>query len=187
MKDRLWIRAVLFATPATKGELASEEREALLADLEQLYSSGQLPTLETEGSFELVKELTGWRIFENWASSVPVRFSDEVEHDLPWAFEPVQETVLAKPGETLRTNYRARSLSDQAVTAKARHIDRPKEFLDSLQIIQCFCFIQQTLKPGEQVEMPVIFRIAPDVPTGVNGFCVHYEFYPIESFPSESP
>jgi cytochrome c oxidase assembly protein subunit 11 len=97
----------------------------------------------------------------------------------------LREVVLAKPGETLQTVYRAKNLSDQPVVAKARHVDRPEEYLAFLSIVQCFCFIQQTLQPGEEAELPLVFRVEWDVPLEVRDFYVHYEFYPIESFPEE--
>lgn len=179
------VREILFARPQSGNELPEAEREALLAKLDQLHENGQIATFEGEQTFELVKEEAGWRIQENWAASVRVHFSGEVKEGLLWEFEPLQEVVLAKPGETLQTTYRAKNLSDQPVVALARHLDRPEEYLDYLNIIQCFCFIQQTLRAGEEVKLPLAFRVEWDVPDEVRDFYVHYEFYPIESFPDE--
>jgi cytochrome c oxidase assembly protein subunit 11 len=70
------------------------------------------------------------------------------------------------------------------VTAKARHQDEPKGLADKyLEIVQCFCFIQQTLAPGEEKELPVVFRVRWDVSKEVREFRVNYEFYPIDKFP----
>lgn len=181
------VRDILFARSSPSGsEFTEAERSELLAKLDHLQRTGQIPTFEGEETFELVKETNGWRIIENWAASVRVHFSGQVMDGLAWEFEPIQETVLAKPGETLQAIYRARNLSDQPVTAKARHLDRPAEVTEFLNIIQCFCFIQQTLQPGEEVKLPLVFRVAWDVPTDVTDFYVHYEFYPLESFPEDS-
>ena len=179
------VREILFATPPGQDELPEAERDNLLEKLDQLRQSGQIPTFEGEQTFELVKEENGWRILENWAEAVRVHFSSEVKDGLSWEFEPVQGVILAKPGETLQTAYRVKNLSDQPVTAKARHIDRPETYLDFLNIVQCFCFIQRTLRPGEEAELPVVFRVEWDVPQEVREFYVHYEFYPLESFPEE--
>lgn len=175
----------LLAASGRGSDLTESEGRDLLTELDQLHESGQLATLEGEQTFTLVQEAGRWRIFENWAEAIRVHFSGEVMDDLAWEFKPVQETVLAKPGESLQTVYWAKNVSDQPITAKARHIDRPEEHLDSLAIIQCFCFIQHTLQPGEESELPLVFRVAWDVPSDVKDFYVHYEFYPIESFPEE--
>lgn len=183
------VKEILFPNPAPRvsegDELSESERSALLEKLDRLHKNGQIPTFEGEQTFELKQEQGRWRIVENWAEAVRVHFSAEVKDGLPWEFEPVQEVVLAKPGETLQTAYRAKNMTEQFVTAKARHIDSPEEYVDFLEIIQCFCFIQQTLKPGEEAEMPLVFRVEWDVPNEVKDFYVHYEYYPIESFPEE--
>lgn len=183
------LQAILFPNAGSAisedDELSETERRALLDELDRLHESGQIPSFEGEQTFELVQEQGGWRILENWAEAVRVHFSAEVKDGLSWEFEPVQNVVLVKPGETLQAVYRARNLSDEFVTAKARHIDSPEEYVDFLEVIQCFCFIQQTLKPGEEVEMPLVFRVEWDVPNDVKDFYIHYEYYPIDSFPDE--
>lgn len=179
------VREILFALSSGEGKLPEGERYNLLQKLDWLHKSDQIPTFEGEQAFELVKEEEGWRILENWAEAVRVHFSAEVKDDLPWEFEPLQDVVLAEPGETLQTVYRAKNLSGQPVTAKARHLDQPEEYIDYLNIIQCFCFVQQALQPGEETKLPLAFRVEWDIPGEVKDFYVHYEFYPIESFPEE--
>jgi len=179
------VKEILSAPSQSSEVLSDAERSTLLKRLDDLHDNGQIPTIEGEQSFELVKEETGWRIFENWAEGVQVHFSGEVKDGLPWEFEPLQDVVIAKPGETLQTVYRVKNLADQTVIAKARHMDKPEEYLEFLDIIQCFCFLQQTLRPGEEAELPLVFRVEWDVPEEVSDFYVHYELYPIDSFPEE--
>jgi len=179
------VRAILFLPPQAGSELSEAERQNLLTKLDRLHHDGQIPSLTGEETFELVKEPEGWRILENWAEAVRVHFSGEVKDGLPWEFEPLQEVVLAEPGETLQTVYRVKNLSDRLVTAKARHLDEPEAYRDYLNIVQCFCFIQQSLRPGEEAELPLIFRVEWNIPAEVRDFYVHYEFYPVESFPEE--
>jgi len=90
--------------------------------------------------------------------------------------------VRAVPGETLRTSYRVKNLTDREITGKARHIIVPpaESYLD---IVQCFCFLQQTLEPGEEELLPVIFRVDYEVPDDVQQMKVRYEFYPADKFP----
>ncbi|MFQ5802991.1 MAG: cytochrome c oxidase assembly protein [Candidatus Methylomirabilales bacterium] len=183
------IRALLFDFDAERlSGLTERDLQRLGKELEGMWRRGDLPMIDGQEAWELVKGPEGWRVFLNWAGAVRVQFEAEVKDGLPWKFWPVQEAVLAKPGETLQAVYRAKNLSDKPVTAKAMHIDGPKEIADTyLQIIQCFCFIQQTLDPGEEKEFPLVFRIHWDAPDTVKALSVRYEFYPIESFPRQGP
>ena len=101
--------------------------------------TGTLPMIRGTEEWELIEEPQGWRIFLNWAGAVRVFFHAEVKAGLPWKFWPVQDVVLARPGETLQAFYRAKNLSRRSITAKARHLDEPKGLAaKSLEIIQCF-------------------------------------------------
>ncbi|MFQ5881749.1 MAG: cytochrome c oxidase assembly protein [Candidatus Methylomirabilales bacterium] len=174
--------------PDPLARLSDTQLGDLIARLDAMHRAGELPMIEGEEHWQLIKEPHGWHMLLNWAGAVRVRFEAEVKDNLPWKFWPAQEVVLAKPGETLQAVYRARNLSDKPVTAKAIHIDQPKDLADKyLEIIQCFCFIQQTLDPGEEKEFPLLFRIRWDAPETAKTFAVRYEFYPIESFPGQGP
>ena len=159
--------------PDVLNRLTPEKRRNILTSLEEMGRTGRLPTIKGEESLELLREDGRWAIFENWGEAVKVFFHAEVKEGLPWAFEPLQEMVLAPPGETLHASYRARNFSDRAVTGKARHVDTPKEAAEEhLSIIQCFCFLQETLKPGQEKELPLVFRVGWDVPRETREFRV---------------
>ena len=89
------------------------------------------------------------------------------------------------PGETLQTFYRVKNLSDREITGKAKHILDPPEETSYLEVVFCFCFLQQTLDPGEEQELPVVFRLNYEVPDSIRQMRVRYEFYPIEKFPEK--
>ena len=171
--------------PERLSRLPRDTQRAIIEKLENLWRQGELPVLEGEENWDLVTDHAGWRVFLNWAGGIRVLFEARVKDGLPWKFWPVQNVVLAKPGETLQAVYRAKNLSDKPVTAKAIHIDEPKDLASKyLQVVQCFCFIQQTLDPGEEIQLPLVFRLDWDVPDEVKEFQITYEFYPIDKFPS---
>ena len=173
--------------PDELNRLTPGQRRRILDAVAEMARAGSLPVVTGEDSLELLKEDGRWTVFLNWSEAVRVFFHAEVKEGLPWAFEPVQEMVLAQPGETLHASYRARNLSDRAVTAKARHVDTPKEAAAKyLDIIQCFCFLRQVLEPGQEKELPLVFRVDWDTPREHGEFHVTYQFYPRDKFPGDN-
>ena len=166
--------------------LAPAQIDDLLAGIQAMKSAGELPMLKSEGEvWTLVRENDQWRVFENWAEAVEVTFDALTFHDLPWEFEPLRTRVMAQHGETIHMAYRAKNLGDKDITAKARHIIGPDDAAAYLDIIACFCFLEETLAPGEETELPLTFRVDFEAPEDITAFNVRYEFYPAEQFPGE--
>ncbi|MFQ5692338.1 MAG: cytochrome c oxidase assembly protein, partial [Nitrospinota bacterium] len=163
-------------------EDAAAETRTRLRRVEALGRSGKLPRQEGGGEFRLVREEGAWRIRVGWDDAVIVRFEGAVKMDLPWDFYPVRKSVRALPGETLQVLYKVKNRSDREITAKATHIIKPENFGEFLNIIQCFCFIQTTLEPGEEQELPLTFRVDWNAPSDLKEMTVRYEWYPIEHF-----
>lgn len=95
--------------------------------------------------------------------SVTVSFSADISGDLPWKFYPAQKNVEAKIGAPNTAIFIAENLSDRPVTGTATFNVSPDLYGPYFVKIQCFCFTQQTLKPGERVEMPVVFYLDPSM------------------------
>ena len=166
--------------------LSGKELEALQEDIRRKVATGQVPVLRSKGeSWKLVSENGQWRVFQNWAEAVEVRFSAATFHDLGWEFVPEREHVMAKHGETVRMAYRVRNVGSKTTTGKARHIVGPHKDAGHLEIISCFCFVEQTLAPGEEAELPLMFRVDYDAPERLTKMNVAYEFYPKELFPAD--
>lgn len=164
-------------------ELSQAEQAALARKLRNQMTAGQLPYLDAEQRFDLVRERGEWRVFLNWAESVRIAFEGTVKAGLPWAFRPVQREMLVQPGEYYTAYYVAKNLSDKPVTAKAVHVIEPAQYRQYLNVVQCFCFVQDTLQPGEEKRYPVSFLVSYDLPEAVKRFRMEYDFYPIERFP----
>jgi hypothetical protein len=166
-------------------ELTTAERGDLFKRLENMYAAHQIEILEGDQSFTLVREASGWRLSLGWDEAIVVKLTAEVSPDLDWEFYPLQTEVRVLPGETLAATYRAVNRSDQPITAKGKHIILPEAYKEYFTTLQCFCFIQQTLQPGESQDMKLVFRIDYDLPAGVQEFENKYIFYPIASFPED--
>jgi len=92
-----------------------------------------------------------------------VRFDANVNNDLNWDFKPVQRKLSLKVGEHRLAFYKATNLSDETVVGTAVFNVTPVSAGAYFNKIECFCFTEQALKPGESIEMPVSFYIDPDI------------------------
>jgi cytochrome c oxidase assembly protein subunit 11 len=92
---------------------------------------------------------------------VTVRFNSDVAGDLPWRFAPEQRAVEVHLGEVKLAYFRAENRSDRPITGVAAFNVTPDKAGVYFDKIACFCFSQQTLQPGQKVDMPVSFFVDP--------------------------
>ncbi|WEF23709.1 cytochrome c oxidase assembly protein [Paracoccus sp. S3-43] len=96
---------------------------------------------------------------------VRIRFDANVDKNLDWTFRPMQTSMQLKIGEPGLAFYEAVNNSDVAVTGTASYNVAPEVSGYYFDKIECFCFTEQTLQPGERIEMPVSFFVDPDLVT----------------------
>jgi len=97
---------------------------------------------------------------ERW---VTVTFDGNVDPALPWDFSPDVKSVRIKLGEVTNISYHARNRGTQTVVGTATFNVQPDKVGTYFDKIQCFCFTQQVLKPGESVQLPVQFYVDPSL------------------------
>lgn len=110
-----------------------------------------------------------------------VGFDSNVDRRLPWRVEP-SRPVTSQIGEVTTVTYLATNLSDREITGSAVFNVVPETAGIYFNKIECFCFTEQTLKPGESVEMPVTFFVDPDLDANaeldtVRQITLSYTFY----------
>jgi len=120
------------------------------------------------------------------AGQVKVQFDANVHPGLPWRFEPEQTSVEVAPGAQTKIFYRAQNLSARAIVGQAVYNVSPDTVGKYFKKIQCFCFSEQTLQPGQKVDMPVVFFVDPAIEKDPDTKDVHeltlsYTFYPVET------
>ena len=122
------------------------------------------------------------------AGQIGVRFDANVDPKLPWRFEPLQESVRIAPGAKTTIYYQATNLSARSIKGHAVFNVTPDTAGPYFNKIACFCFTDQTLKPGESVKMPVIFYVDPRLRKdtqpevrAIDEITLSYTFYPVET------
>jgi len=111
---------------------------------------------------EATQKLATLRPVEN-ANLVTIRFDTTINDVMPWSFQPITLDVKVVPGETALSFFRVKNHSDKAITGVATYNVYPPKMGLYFQKIQCFCFEEQRLLPGETVDMPVFFFIDPEM------------------------
>jgi cytochrome c oxidase assembly protein subunit 11 len=94
-------------------------------------------------------------------ATVSVRFDGNVDRDMPWAFAPAQITQTVHLGARTLAVYTAKNLSNRPITGRASFNVSPDDAGKFFNKIQCFCFTEQTLQPGQEVRMPVTYYVDP--------------------------
>tara|TARA_R110002096_G_scaffold325390_2_gene519376 strand:+ start:1448 stop:2011 length:564 start_codon:yes stop_codon:yes gene_type:complete len=92
---------------------------------------------------------------------VTILFDANTSRGMPWEFEPVQRSLTLNVGESGLAYYRATNTTDRRITGVATYNVAPFKVASYFSKIECFCFTEQTLDPGESIDMPVLFFVDP--------------------------
>ncbi|MBW0156849.1 cytochrome c oxidase assembly protein [Sedimentimonas flavescens] len=114
--------------------------------------------------------------------TVEVRFDANVGKGMDWVFRPMQNTMTLRIGETGLAYYEAYNPTDRVIAGTAAYNVAPDLAGYYFDKIQCFCFTEQVLQPGERVEMPVSFFVDPEIVDDPDASRIHsitlsYTFY----------
>lgn len=117
--------------------------------------------------------------------TIKVRFDANVSSGLPWDFQPVQREVTLRIGETTQIAYMAENLGAAPTAGRASFNVAPGLAGSYFNKVECFCFTDTELKPGEKLDMPVVFYIDPDIVNqpefeNLHTITLSYTFFPIE-------
>ncbi|KAK2980786.1 hypothetical protein RJ640_009571 [Escallonia rubra] len=113
---------------------------------------------------------------------IVVQFNADVADGMPWKFIPTQREVRVKPGESALAFYTAENRSSTPIIGVSTYNVTPMKAAVYFNKIQCFCFEEQRLLPGEQIDMPVFFYIDPEFEAdprmdGINNLILSYTFF----------
>lgn len=116
---------------------------------------------------------------------VTIRFDANTAGSLGWNFHAAQLEMKVKLGEQAMAYYRAANTTDRELTGSAVFNVTPVSAGIYFNKIQCFCFTEQTLQPGESADMPVVFFVDPAIAddpdaSGIDTITLSYTFYPVD-------
>src|SRR6266403_4969303 len=122
---------------------------------------------------------------------IAVRFDANVAPGLPWKFEPEQTEIEVNIGQVVTVFYSVTNQSARITTGQAAYNVAPLTVGAYFQKINCFCFTEQTMGPGEKREMAVVFYVDPKLAAdsendGLNTITLSYTFYPVRE-PAPKP
>jgi cytochrome c oxidase assembly protein subunit 11 len=95
--------------------------------------------------------------------TVNVRFDSNVDANLPWRFTPLEREVKVKLGEERLVHYRVTNLSQRPIVGTSAYNVTPETAGAWFNKLQCFCFTEQLLLPGQSMDMPVVFFVDPEM------------------------
>ncbi|VEU33889.1 unnamed protein product [Pseudo-nitzschia multistriata] len=162
---KVFCQATGFGGTTQRVNFDGEEPSALektMRSLVQTIAPKSSAKVHTWTDEEAAQKLASLRPVQN-ANLVTIRFDSTVNDTMPWSFQPIALDVKVVPGETALSFFRVKNHSDKAITGVATYNVYPPKMGLYFQKIQCFCFEEQRLLPGETVDMPVFFFIDPEM------------------------
>lgn len=127
------------------------------------------------------------------AETITVRFDANVDRSLPWSFSANEKSVTINLGAEYITSYQSTNLTNEPVTGISTFNVTPIKAAQYFTKIECFCFTEQTLEPGQSVDMPVTFYVDPailedDLARDVKAITLSYTFYrTLDDVPDDEP
>ena len=97
----------------------------------------------------------------------------------PWDFKPAQRSVDVHPGELATVMYEFRNVQNRTMAAQAIPSYAPTQAMAHFNKLECFCFSEYTLQPGESKQWPVVFVIDPKLPKDVRTITLSYTFFEV--------
>ena len=111
---------------------------------------------------------------------VTLQFDANVNGDMPWRFRPLTTSVAIHPGELVQVEYEVTNTSDKPIVGRAVPSYGPARAAAFFKKIECFCFREQALEPGESRRMPVLIVLDPAVDRDVHTVTLSYTFFSLD-------
>ena len=176
------LNALLHATEADGAFGGTESPRDVVRSIRADARAGRLPMVEVTETVDLIREGGRWLVIMGWDADLPVTLAALVAEDLPLEFAVVSEPELRlRPGETGRATFVVRNTSAESLRVIATHAYTPPAAQRHIELIQCFCFFEERLDPGETRELSLVFRLGWDLPSAIDAVDITYRYGPVDS------
>ena len=156
--------------------LPAPAQKKILATIDSLASHKQLPMIEGEEDFVLVKEDSQWRVFLNWAAGATVKFSTLLPAGNAISAEPLTKQTVARSGDLFTVGFKVKNRSSHEILTRIVHRIEPKELAPYLDLVECALLLPVRLRPGEEQTYNSTYMVRGDLPDGIKNLDVTYEF-----------
>ncbi|MGH7872908.1 MAG: cytochrome c oxidase assembly protein [Candidatus Binatia bacterium] len=156
--------------------LPPPEQKKILATIDRLAHDNQLPMIEGEEEYTLVKEGSQWKVFLNWAAGVHVNFATILPADGVLAAEPITKETVARSGDVFTIGFKVKNRARTEIRTRIGHHVEPNELAQYLDLVECALLLPVRIQPGEEQVYNSTYMIRGDLPDGVKNLNVTYEF-----------
>jgi hypothetical protein len=156
--------------------LSVTERKNLLSTIDSLIGAKQLPMIEGEEKFVLVKEGSKWKVFLDWAAGAQVQFAATLPPGTELAAVPLTKQTVARSGDLFTVGFKVTNPTAKEIVTRIVHRVEPKELAQYLDLVECALLLPVRLRPGEAQTYRSTYVVRGDLPDGTKTVNVTYEF-----------
>lgn len=138
---------------------------------------GLLPMVEVTEVVDLIREGRRWRVIMGWDANLQVTLEADIADGIPLQFKILTDPELwLRRGEMGDATFSVRNNSDESLRVVATHMYSPAAAQLHVDLIQCFCFVEERLDPDETRELSLVFRLGWDVPATTDKIKITYHY-----------
>jgi hypothetical protein len=156
--------------------LPASQQKKLLANVEELVRQRQVPMIEGEEKFVLIREGSQWKIFLDWASGVQVKFATTLPPQSAIEAEPVTKETVLRSGDVFTVGFKVKNAGTHEIVTRIVHRVDPDAMSQYLELVECALLLPVRLRPGEEQIFNSTYVIRGDLPDDAKSIAVNYDF-----------
>lgn len=156
--------------------LSAAAQNKILTSIDNQAREKKLPMIQGEEEFVLVKEGSQWKVYLNWAAGVKVKFATTLPAHGALSAEPIIKETVARSGDLFTIGFKVKNRSSREIVTRIVHRVEPKELAPYLDLVECALLLPVRLRPGEEQTYNSTYVVRGDLPNGIKGLDVTYEF-----------
>ena len=122
---------------------------------------------------------------EGESRPLALQFISSNNENMPWVFNPSEKSMKIETGKYYTTTFYVKNATNKTMTSQAVPSVAPSNAADYLKKLECFCFEQQVLEPGEEAYLPVRLLVSNDLPDSINSIVMSYTIFDITDYNNE--